>query len=387
MKEYNYILEPYDGMKTRHTCPQCGKKGVFAKYISVETKDYISGEVGRCNREDKCGYHYSPKDYFNVHDFEPNKPRLKQNKLTVKPNTYFPFELFQASLKSFEKNHFVNWLVGLVGEAKAEEVIAKYFIGTSNHWEGATIFYQIDIDGKIRTGKIMLYNEFTGKRVKEPFNHIHWAHKLISNPDFALKQCFFGEHLLKDSQKTVCIVESEKTAVIASVYIPDFIWLACGSLNNLNEDKCKVFEGRKVILYPDLKAFENWKAKSEQIKGLTNSSVSDLLEQIATDEERESGFDLADYLVKIQLPESRPEPESIPELKPEPKFVMEVNPLIFSPKEDWTKEIEQMEDFFQHQKDVPRFINTHLTFVKAQNGNKTYLPYLDRVKSYFYENK
>ena len=78
----------------------------------------------------------------------------------------------------------------------------------------------------------MLYNAHSGKRVKEPFSHITWAHKVLNLHNFSLKQCFFGEHLLNE-YKPIAIVESEKTAIIASAYIPKFNWIAVGSLNNL----------------------------------------------------------------------------------------------------------------------------------------------------------
>ena len=47
-------------------------------------------------------------------------------------------------------------------------VAKRYAIGTCRYWEGATVFWQIDNDGKIRTGKIMLYDPKTGHRVKNP---------------------------------------------------------------------------------------------------------------------------------------------------------------------------------------------------------------------------
>jgi hypothetical protein len=75
----------------------------------------------------------------------------------------------------------------------------------------------------------MLNNPTTGKRIKEPFNHINWAQKVLKEPEYELKQCFFGEQLI-DKSKPVAIVESEKTAVIASGYLPQFIWLAAGSI-------------------------------------------------------------------------------------------------------------------------------------------------------------
>ena len=93
-------------------------------------------------------------------------------------------------------------------------------------------------------------------------------HKLIKQPDFELKQCMFGEHVLKNNIKPVAIVESEKSAVIASVYLPQFIWLAVGSLNNLNAEKCKVLQGRTVVLYPDLNGFEKWNEKKKELARL-----------------------------------------------------------------------------------------------------------------------
>src|SRR5690606_34441643 len=133
-----------------------------------------------------------------------------------------------------------------------------YQIGTSKHWRGAVAFWQIDELNEVRTGKIMLYNEFTGKRIKEPFNHITWAHRALKLDVFNLKQCLFGLPLIKESNKPIAIVESEKTAIISSLYLPQLTWLACGGIGNLNKEVCAPLNGRKVILYPDLSAFDKW---------------------------------------------------------------------------------------------------------------------------------
>ena len=62
---YRYQLEKYRGRSTRHVCPQCGRKSVFTRYIDTENNNiYISDIVGKCNRLDKCGYHYTPHQYF-----------------------------------------------------------------------------------------------------------------------------------------------------------------------------------------------------------------------------------------------------------------------------------------------------------------------------------
>ena len=65
MREYRYQLERYRGRGTRYTCPQCGRKHTFTRYIDTDNNNiYISENVGKCNRLDKCGYHYTPRQYF-----------------------------------------------------------------------------------------------------------------------------------------------------------------------------------------------------------------------------------------------------------------------------------------------------------------------------------
>ena len=96
-------------------------------------------------------------------------------------------------------------------------LMSEYRVGTSKHWPGSCVFWQIDINGRVRTGKVMLYDAESGKRVKEPYSHLTWAHSLLKLPDFNLRQCFFGEHLLPMNRgKPVALVESEKTAMVAS---------------------------------------------------------------------------------------------------------------------------------------------------------------------------
>ena len=40
------------------------EKNVFTRYIDTYNNIYISDIVGKCNRLDKCGYHYTPHQYF-----------------------------------------------------------------------------------------------------------------------------------------------------------------------------------------------------------------------------------------------------------------------------------------------------------------------------------
>ncbi len=308
MPNYNYILQPYKGRNTRYTCPSCQEKRTFSRYINTKTSEELADHVGRCDRMDNCGYHYAPKQYFidNPNLTKPNitlaRARTVQ-KIKSIPVSYIPNEIFKASLSAYSGNCFLHYLQDLFGKDIAMHLADTYHIGSSKYWNGATVFWQVDISDGVRTGKVMLYNPATGKRVKEPYNHINWVHALKDKarnplfPDYQLKQCLFGEHLLsQDPCKPIALVESEKTAVISSVYLPAFIWLATGGKEGINEDKCKILQNRKVVLYPDLKCLEKWRDLKAM---LPQATISSFLEERATEEEKDQGLDLADYLQRF----------------------------------------------------------------------------------------
>ena len=95
------------------------------------------------------------------------------------------------------------------------------------------------------------------------------------------------------------LVESEKTCLIASHFMPDFLWLATGGKDGcFNEDTMQVLHDRDVILMPDLGATEKWTKKSAILTPICKSvTVSTVLEQMATDEQREAGLDISDFLL------------------------------------------------------------------------------------------
>ena len=213
--------------------------------------------------------------------------------------TYCNKDIFIKSLSHYDKNNFVKYLHSLFGEKKTKELIKKYNVGTSKHWDGATVFWQQDKDKNVRTGKIILYDANSGKRIKEPFNHISWVHSVLKRNNFNLNQCFFGEHLLNE-HKNIAIVESEKTAIISSAYLPQFNWLATGGLSMLTAEKCSVLLGKTVVLYPDVDAHEKWIEKAKEIEKQIHVKfiVSDILVKKATPKELSGKCDIADFLIR-----------------------------------------------------------------------------------------
>jgi hypothetical protein len=101
--------------------------------------------------------------------------------------------------------------------------------------------------------------------------------------------------------KPVALVESEKTAVICSSFWPEYIWLATGGKSQLN-DRLQVLKGRKVVAFPDVDGFSEWKEKLSQVRGL-DIVVSDVLEQSASSEDRANHVDIADLLIRQQRKE------------------------------------------------------------------------------------
>ena len=307
---YRFILEPYKGVATRHTCPQCKHKRCFSKYIDTEGDTKFPNHVGRCDREDNCGYHFTPKEYFEQNPDTRNA--LKNNDYSQKslyvrsqsrdiPTDYVDSQIVDLTLTQYLQNNFYLFLVSQFGEDKALESMKQYRVGTSKHWRGATIFWQTDAQNRIRTGKIMLYNPETGKRVKQPHNHITWAHSLLKKNGFNLKQCFFGEHLLSvEPHRPIAIVESEKSALIASHYIPQYRWIASGGKNGcFNKESLQALNNRRVVLFPDLGAMDVWHQKSELMKSLgIEVLLFDYLEKNGTSEQREKGYDIADFLLE-----------------------------------------------------------------------------------------
>ena len=96
--------------------------------------------------------------------------------------------------------------------------------------------------------------------------------------------------------KTIAIVESEKTAIIATHFISDFVWLATGGMNGcFNKDAVEVLSGREVVLVPDLGATDKWKSKLPLLQSICKHVlVSNILEDNATDEQKANGLDIAD---------------------------------------------------------------------------------------------
>lgn len=290
---YKYSLER--GSKKIH-CPNCRKK-TFVRYIDLEENSYLPSEFGRCDREQKCGYFRQP-------EIERIQSSLPVRILEPEP-TFLPLEYVDKYFQPEKEktNNFLIFLNSFLPRKKTNRVIIDYLISTCFYWgAGATIFWQIDQKENVRTGQVILYDPITGKRKKEPFSHITWIHSLLKKKgkykDFVLSQCLFGLHLIEQypDKNMIAIVEAPKTACIMAAIYPKYLWLATCGLSNIKPKLFEPLKGKKIVLYPDLGAFERWDSKADVLKKFGyDVEVSNLLESKCATSSK--GLDIADYFI------------------------------------------------------------------------------------------
>ena len=284
MKENQKLEFDKKRFRIKH-CP-CGKSNKDGKFTPFKGYD----DKGYCH---SCSKTFLPELQKKENmKFEPD----------VKQVSLISFDLVEKSLKA--NNNFLIYLNSLFGKETAEQLKNRYKIGSSKHWNGATVFWQIDHFRKVRTGKIMQYDATTGKRVKEPYSLIQWVHTALNLKDYNLSQCLYGLHLIAENgsqNKPIAIVESEKTAIIASIFFPKYIWLATGGKEGLTAERLQPLAGRKVILFPDLNGFDLWKEKAKHLINISDITVSDYLQKRVSENEVKQGYDLADYLTNLPI--------------------------------------------------------------------------------------
>ncbi len=269
----------------KFTCPKCGDKRSFKRYIDTVNGKYLGDDIGRCDHESKCKYHKPPKDAGIQYD--PSNADLPR-KMGKKEPSYIQLELFKSTLKSYDKNSFIKGLLNVFDRGKVTDLVKHYYIGTISD---KVVFWQIDQYLRIRTGKIMSYNPTTLKRNKD---YINWAHSFYRLKDYNSKPCLYGLHLIRDLDPgiPICIVEAEKTAIIMSGYYPDVIWMAAGGIQFLNKEKLLPLTKHTMYLYPDIGAEIVWAKKT---KGIPNIKLVDWAEALGIQKEDYNGADLADF--------------------------------------------------------------------------------------------
>lgn len=273
---YHYHLQPYTGPSSRYTCPICGRTREFTLYVD-ELNRPIHSTVGKCNRLNKCGYHYTPRQYFADHPWlreQEQTHRFAPTPMPVaaKPVQYLPARIMEQMNKRREENNLYRFLCSRFPKEAVDATFDLYRVGSAIKWQEyggiSTAFPQIDEQGRLHQVKVMVYNPQDGKRIKDGGDKIAYMGKQILNDYNAnLQQTFFGAHLLPDAEN-VGIVESEKTAMVCRLVLPQFTWVATGGCSGCwsSADSTTLFYGKQVTLFPDSGCEEKWEVQAKKLK-------------------------------------------------------------------------------------------------------------------------
>lgn len=172
------------------------------------------------------------------------------------------------------RGRLYDFLFQFVGTADLESLWQYFGVGATR--DGAEVFWSFDVNGHCRYGKVMGYKTDGHRDHSEKgITAIHfqiirdmrakglWT--VESTPSFS--PTLFGAHQLEDYPKhDVAIVESEKSALIATLRFPQLLWCAVGGEHNLNARMIAPCKGRRLFLFPDVDAAEKWKTKAQELK-------------------------------------------------------------------------------------------------------------------------
>lgn len=295
-KEYRYIL-PRRGRK--HTCPNCGAKKSFRRYVDRETGVELSEDCGICDHRNRCGYHYTPKQFFQDHPemkerkvWEPSPYVLSRPQVVYMPEMVEQTEFFDirwAEKMSQRKSTFRTWMESLPFPAeRIQEVLSEYYVGASSfdvvvrggNYGPAAVFWMIDEQMRVHDAKLIAYS-CDGHRVEGWGNSARsLCEKAKEGPQLEqTEKVLFGLHLTsRYPEKKVCIVESEKSALICACAFPEYVWVATGGCGNLNQERLRPLMNRTLVIYPDSGIYDKWQRIMHE-SGHKRYHVVDNLEQ------------------------------------------------------------------------------------------------------------
>ena len=294
-KEYRYQLESrrLTGHQPRKlNCPHCGKRKCFVRYVDTQNGfRYIADTVGKCDHQHSCGYHYKPSEYYRDNPWDDGagkrlacgQPQVGHLRTTVPPLPPFqplPREYVARSLSP--RSVFWQWFANVVArqlglsEEQLSSVFRDYCIGATR--SGNVIFWQIDHQGQVHGGHIMQYRTDGHREGFQGWTHVPLIRAGLLPPDWTLHQCLFGQHLLpRRPDAHVCLVESEKTALVMAAYKPELLWLATAGSGGLSPERVACLQGRRVTVFPDSGCYDKWSKQMLLTKGI-DYNVSKRLE-------------------------------------------------------------------------------------------------------------
>ncbi|MFD1096244.1 DUF6371 domain-containing protein [Salegentibacter chungangensis] len=222
--------------KYRLVTPCCGKSNRDGKFVNYQG---FPEQFGYCHSCGKASLPFSGQltnpGYLN---------KIKNSRSTRIQQQFVPEKIIWNYYRNKPENNLIRYLKRTYEHGRVQETLEKYAIGTCK--AGGTVFWMINKNHQVQKCKVAFYDQ-NGKRTNR--------FKVPYKNEEGYYACLFGAHLLINYNKgryTVVLVESEKTALVGDILLPQFTWLAYGGLNGLTNDKIESLKGHKILLVPDM---------------------------------------------------------------------------------------------------------------------------------------
>ena len=234
MRRYKYGLEP--GSR-KHICPDCGRK-TLVRFIDNDTKHYLAENIGRCDREVKCGYFQKPEGH--------NGNRTLLSILPPEPKVYLDLDAYRGWTCSHHyfyqpKDGYIGYLSRYIIRSTYDYINLPIYTIDEAYNQVLNVMEKYDVRPYQETIKGHNYNiafplidalrRLHFVQLKEFDKNGHTIkgsttafHKVIPNitpagydTQYRKMTALFGEHLLSQEgsqDKTVVVVEAPKTALL-----------------------------------------------------------------------------------------------------------------------------------------------------------------------------
>jgi hypothetical protein len=226
-----YSLEKHP--KPKGTCPGCGEKKVF-RYFQDAEGQRLDEKFGICDRAAKCGHDHRPSGEL----FERSAPADAVQVETVRPSAEQAERLRQLVHDQTSPFHVWARATGITNEH-----LERWAVATDRD---RTAYLHLDANGQLVNAKWLKYDaEGHRDKLSQPYSFtLDEVEKKTKRFGF----CLYGAHLLRpvEEQVPVVVVESEKSAVLASFHYPQFDWVACGAANGITDEKIGDLLGRPI---------------------------------------------------------------------------------------------------------------------------------------------
>lgn len=311
-------------------CPSCGADGKFVRFKS-KSGVWLDGDYGWCDREIECGFYEKPPIVEKATVVK--KPTGNKNLFNCDILDSKKYDKFYVNNPGNLPNQFLRCIAKEFDTKIALEVQKSFSVGT--FWDGGTI-YPFYFDGGLMSAQVVWYgSDF--HRSKEERHHATWLHKFKYVDDnghehtsndrlsihfvgqwdstlFELGLPFFNWKAVEKDQenKSICIVEAPKTAIIMSIVMPEYIWIAAGSLQGMQTYK---FENiglfKHFYLFPDMstgdKAKTSWEKNCKYVLNHHFKTIDYYPKELGDTqriEDAKNGKDVADFIIGNPLRDS-----------------------------------------------------------------------------------